>query len=66
MAISQDGTVLWNKPLDNVTNEYLDDGWSQIDNVLITCSSDKIYVYHPYNLTVLTIWVVPVQARQRF
>ena len=53
MAISQDGTVLWNKPLDNVTNEYLDDGWTQIDNVMITCSSGRIYVYHPYNLTVL-------------
>ncbi len=53
MAISPDGNILWTKPLDNGTNEDPDPGWLRIDDVILTVSGDRIYVYHPYNLTVL-------------
>jgi predicted transcriptional regulator len=53
MAISPEGKVLWTKPLANGTNENPDHSWLRIDDVIITVSGDRIYVYHPYNLTVL-------------
>ena len=52
MAISPDGSVLWNKPLDNGTSKDMDH-WLPIEDVFISASSDRLYVYHPYSVTVL-------------
>ena len=53
MAISPDGQVLWIKPISNETNANIDNNWMSIEDVYISSTNDKIYVYHPYELTVL-------------
>jgi predicted transcriptional regulator len=53
MAISPDGNVLWIKPLDNVTNADQDTSWLPIQDIFISTSGNRIYVYHPNSLSVL-------------
>ena len=52
MAISPDGSILWNKPIDNGTDKAIFN-WMPIEDVFISATSDRIYVYHPYSVTVL-------------
>jgi predicted transcriptional regulator len=52
MAISSDGRILWNKPLDNGMGTAIDT-WLPIEDVFVSVSNDRIYVYHPFSLTVL-------------
>ena len=53
MAISPDGKIIWIKPVDNGTGPETDQKWLRIDDVIMTVSGDKIYIYHPYSLSVL-------------
>ena len=52
MAIAPDGSILWNKPIDNGTDKAIFN-WMPIEDVFISATSDRIYVYHPYSVTVL-------------
>ncbi|MGA9140425.1 MAG: winged helix-turn-helix transcriptional regulator [Methanocella sp.] len=52
MAIA-DGRLLWERQLSKGTHEYSAFGGTRYDNVGITVEGDRLYVYHPYNLTVL-------------
>lgn len=52
MAISPDGSVLWDKPLDDGADKGLY-GWLPVEDVFIYAQHDRIYVYHPDSLAVM-------------
>ncbi len=52
MAIS-DGKLLWEQQLPKGTHEYDAFGGTSYDNIGITAVGDRLYLYHPNNLTVM-------------